>query len=130
VQLSVRLFASLREAAGASFLTIELPDNATADSLTAAISETYPHLRELGAARVSVNYEYVNNDHPLQATDEVAIIPPVSGGSLPYFEITDQVLTTESVSDLVRSPECGAVTVFVGTARRTSQGREVEHLEY
>lgn len=130
MQLSVRLFASLREAAGSSFVTIELPDNATADSLTARISEKYPQLKELGAARVSVNYEYVTGDHPVKASDEVALIPPVSGGSRGHFEITPEELTAESVSNLVRSPECGAVTVFLGTARRMSRGREVEYLEY
>ena len=47
-----------------------------------------------------------------------------------HLEITPDPLTAESVADLVRSPECGAVTVFLGTARRMSQGREVEYLEY
>jgi molybdopterin synthase catalytic subunit len=79
---------------------------------------------------VSVNYEYVNDDHPLRDADEVALIPPVSGGSEGFYEITEEELTTESVADLVRSPECGAVTVFLGTARRMSRGREVLYLEY
>src|SRR5439155_20649488 len=64
------------------------------------------------------------------ATDELAVIPPVSGGSGPHFEITPEELTGDSVADLVRSPDCGAITVFLGTARRTSRGREVEYLEY
>jgi molybdopterin synthase catalytic subunit len=130
MQLSVRLFASVKEAVGASYVTVELPEGATVEQLTRELRTRYPHVRELPETRVSVNYEYVGNDHALHATDEVAIIPPVSGGSLPYFEITDRPLTAESVSDIVTSPDCGAVTVFLGTARRTSGGREVEYLEY
>jgi len=127
---SVRLFASVREAVGSPTVDVELPENATVATLTQVMQDRYPHIRELPGARISVNYEYVGHDHPLRATDELAVIPPVSGGSGPHFEITPDELTADSVADLVGSPECGAVTVFLGTARRTSRGREVAYLEY
>jgi len=111
-------------------IDIELPDDATVESVTQAMQARYPQIRELPGARVSVNYEYVDAGHPIRATDELAVIPPVSGGSLPDFEITPNELTGDAVADLVRSPDCGAITVFLGTARRTSRGREVEYLEY
>jgi molybdopterin synthase catalytic subunit len=79
---------------------------------------------------VSVNYEYVDEEYPLTDRDEVALIPPVSGGSTGHFEITDEELTADSVARLVGSPDHGAVTVFLGTARRMSRGREVDYLEY
>jgi molybdopterin synthase catalytic subunit len=79
---------------------------------------------------VSVNYEYVDEEHPLTDRDEVALIPPVSGGSTGHFEITEEELTADSVARLVGSPDHGAVTVFLGTARRMSRGREVDYLEY
>jgi molybdopterin synthase catalytic subunit len=130
MQLSVRLFASVREAIGEPSLTVDVPDGATVGFLTQVIHAQFPQVRDLPPAMVSVNYEYAAEDHPLREGDQIALIPPVSGGSGPFFEITEGELTAESVSDLVRSPECGAITVFLGTARRTSNGREVEYLEY
>lgn len=129
MRLSVRLFASAREAVGASSLSLDLPDGATVSTLVHELRSTYPLLSTLPELVISVNYEYAAGDTRLDERDEVALIPPVSGGA-PAFEITKDELTAESVSDLVRSPECGAVTVFLGTARRMSRGREVEYLEY
>lgn len=130
MQLSVRLFASVREALGTSALTVELPENATVGTLTEELHSRFPQMRDLPPAMVSVNFEYVGEDHPLRENDQVAVIPPVSGGGHRHFEITADPLTGDSVAELVRSPECGAITVFLGTARRMSRGREVEHLEY
>jgi len=130
MQLSVRLFASVREAVGEQSISVDLPEGATVSLLTQELHARFPQIRDLPPAMVSVNYEYVGGEHPLHEGDQVAIIPPVSGGGGPQFEITRGELTAESVSDLVRSPECGAVTTFLGTARRTSNGREVEYLEY
>jgi molybdopterin converting factor subunit 1 len=130
MQVSVRLFASVREALGTSAVTVELPDNATVGALTRELHSRFPQMRDLPPAMVSVNFEYVGEDHPLRDNDQVAVIPPVSGGAHRHFEITADPLTGDSVAELVRSPECGAVTVFLGTARRMSRGREVEYLEY
>lgn len=130
MQLSVRLFASVREALGTSAITLDLPAGATVGTLTRELHSRYPQMRDLPPAMVSVNFEYVGEDHPLRENDQVAVIPPVSGGSNRHFEITDEPLTGDSVAELVRSPECGAITVFLGTARRMSRGREVEYLEY
>jgi len=130
LQLSVRLFASIREALGSNAVTIDLPDAASVRALLAALTERFPQMRDLPAAMVSVNLEYVGEDHVLHENDQVALIPPVSGGSNRHFQITAEPLTGDSVADLVRSPDCGAITVFLGTARRMSRGREVEYLEY
>jgi MoaE-MoaD fusion protein len=130
MQVNVRLFASIREALGTNSLAVDVPANASVQSLLDQLKATYPQFATFPEAMVSVNYEYVSKDHPLRESDEVALIPPVSGGSEGHFEITDQELTTDSVAELVRSPECGAVTVFLGTARRMSRGREVQYLEY
>jgi len=130
VQLSVRLFASVREALGSNSLTLDLADGATVGNLLGELKDRFPQMRDLPAAMVSVNLEYVGEDHPLRENDQVALIPPVSGGSNRHFEITPDPLTGDSVAELVRSPECGAITVFLGTARRMSRGREVEYLEY
>jgi molybdopterin synthase catalytic subunit len=99
-------------------------------SFISILTARYPHIAQLPEARVSVNYEYVDDQYPLTDRDEVALIPPVSGGSTGHFEITDEELTADSVARLVGSPDHGAVTVFLGTARRMSRGREVDYLEY
>jgi molybdopterin synthase catalytic subunit len=130
MQVNVRLFASIREALGTNSVAVDVPEGTDVRSLIEQLRATYPQFATLPEAMVSVNYEYVRDDHPLRESDEVALIPPVSGGSDGFYEISDDVLTTESVADLVRSPECGAVTVFLGTARRMSRGREVLYLEY
>ncbi|MEA2639222.1 MAG: MoaE-MoaD fusion protein [Chloroflexota bacterium] len=131
MRVSVRLFASVREAIGTSQVLVDLPDAATAADLSSILQSTYPDVRGIPEARVSVNYEYVEANHVIKANDEVALIPPVSGGSAKQLlAITDQELTADLVSDLVRSPEWGAVVTFVGTARRMSRGREVSYLEY
>jgi molybdopterin synthase catalytic subunit len=130
VQLSVRLFASVREALGVNAISLDLPEGATVAALNRELQARYPQLRDLPPAMVSVNFEYVGEDHPLRENDQIAVIPPVSGGSNRHFEITAAPLSGDSVAELVRSPECGAITVFLGTARRMSRGREVEYLEY
>ncbi len=130
VQVTVRLFASIREALGTSIVMVDIPDGVDVATLKRELRATYPQFATLPEAMVSVNYEYVTDDHTLRPADEVALIPPVSGGSEGSYEITDEEPTTESVAKLVSSPECGAVTVFLGTARRMSRGREVLYLEY
>lgn len=113
---------------GSPELAIDLPAGATVRTLVQQLRAGYPQLASLPEVVISVNYEYANGDQALRESDEIALIPPVSGGA--HFEITREPLTAESVAELVRSPECGAVTTFLGTARRMSGGREVEYLEY
>lgn len=129
MRLVVRLFASAREALGTSTVDVDLPFGATVGQLLDELRRTHPRLATTPELLVSVNLEYAANDRALREYDEIALIPPVSGGA-PQFEITEQELTAESVIRLVESPDCGAVTVFLGTARRVSRGREVEYLEY
>ena len=80
----------------------------------------------------AVNAEYVSPDHPVTPLDEVALIPPVSGGSDdgPYFQITNDVLDPTALHNLVLSPQAGAVSLFVGVVRDNNLGRDVHYLEY
>jgi molybdopterin synthase catalytic subunit len=121
VKVRVRLFAGLRERAGWSERELE--------GVT-RVDEVWPSL-SLGAEPegllYAVNKEYVQRDRELADGDEVAVIPPVSGGS---FRLSDERLSLEAVVDEVRSENAGAIATFVGTTRVESRGRTVEHLDY
>lgn len=80
--IRVRFFASLRERVRRSELEATLPDGATVADLWAALCDQYPQIAALGASMsFAVNRDYVDRAHRLAAGDEVAVIPPVSGGS-------------------------------------------------
>lgn len=122
VRVSVRLFAGLRERAGIARL--ELDDVAT-------VADVWPRLdlgEEPGGLLYAVNREYVDRSQPLQDGDEVALIPPVSGGA--PFLITSEPVDVSHVVAEVERDEAGAIASFVGTVRRSSRGRNVQYLEY
>jgi molybdopterin synthase catalytic subunit len=117
----VRLFAGLRERAG--WAEREL------DGLE-RVADVWPQLGlgdEPTGLLYAVNREYADRDRELRDGDEVAVIPPVSGGA---FLLSDSPLSLESVVAEVASTEAGAIATFVGTTRVQSRGRTVTHLEY
>jgi MoaE-MoaD fusion protein len=121
MRVTVRLFAGLRELAGRP--SFELEDVAT-------VADVWPRLGlgdEPGGLLYAVNREYVSVDHTLADGDEVALIPPVSGGS---FRLTGEPLDVAAVLREVESPDAGAVASFVGSVRRRSRERDVLHLDY
>jgi molybdopterin synthase catalytic subunit len=121
VPVTVRLFAGLRERAGWS--RRELDGVARVGDVWAAL--------ELGdeppGLLYALNKAYVEREHELADGDEVALIPPVSGGA---FLLSEQPLSLEAVVEEVASDEAGAVATFVGTTRVHSRGRTVTQLEY
>jgi len=123
VHVRVRLFAALRERAGSGSVEIELPDGAV-------LGDVWP-LLDLGdepeGLLYAVNRSYARASAPLASGDEVAVIPPVSGGD---FRLSERPLSLDDVVGEVRSEEAGAIATFVGTTRNRSRGREVLHLEY
>ncbi len=79
--ITVKLFAAMRDLAGSDNETVELPDGATVADLRRELGKQLPLARTLLArSAVAVNHDSADNDKPIQATDEVAVIPPVSGG--------------------------------------------------
>jgi len=120
VNVTVRLFAGLRERAGSERIVVELPDGAVVRDLLAAM-ELQP-----GQCVVAINHEYVRADAPIGAGDEVALIPPVSGGEGPVraVRITEDPLDLAALATAVRDPRAGAVVCFEGVTR------DVPTLEY
>jgi molybdopterin converting factor subunit 1 len=80
LRVDVRFFALFRERTGASVDTIQLPDGATSSDLLVLLHDKYPSLPPSDSLMVAVNSQYADRDHPLADGDEVALIPPVSGG--------------------------------------------------
>ena len=119
----MRLFAGLRERAGAGRLELELPE-------LAAVADVWPALdlgEEPPGLLYAVNRAYAELDQPLAADDEVALIPPVSGGA---FRLTAGPVNLTAVIVEVVDDQAGAIATFVGTVRAQSRGREVIALEY
>jgi molybdopterin converting factor subunit 1 len=126
MNVSVRLFAGLRERAGTDRLDVELPDGARVADVLAALAST-----PVGALRprecvVAVNREYAAPDAPVRAGDEIALVPPVSGGSdaVRHVMVTDEPLDLAALAARVRDPRAGAVVLFEGVTR------EVPELDY
>ena len=130
----MRLFAALRERAGSASVDVVLADGATVGDVWAplALGDEPPGLL------YAVNRAYAERSELLSDGDEIAVIPPVSGGeALPSgsepqsrFRLSEEPLSVEAAVEQVRSAEAGAVATFVGTTRARSRGREVLYLDY
>jgi molybdopterin synthase catalytic subunit/molybdopterin converting factor small subunit len=117
----VRLFAGLREQAGWSERELDG---------VARVRDVWPALGlgdEPAGLLYAVNREYADPGQELHDGDEVALIPPVSGGA---FRVTEEPLSLDLVVAEVADERAGAIATFTGTVRRQSRGREVTHLEY
>ena len=123
MQVTIRLFAGLRERAGTGSRRLELPDGAM-------LGDVWPALdlgEEPSGLLYAVNKRYADPGTALGDGDEVALIPPVSGGD---FRLTDEPLSLDAVVREVQRDEAGAVASFLGTVRNRSRGRTVLYLEY
>jgi molybdopterin synthase catalytic subunit len=130
MDVQVRLFASLRERAGTALLELELADGATVADALAQLAWLTGGMR----AALAVNREYASESTPLAPGDELALIPPVSGGSEshqsggpagpPHVRVTREPLAAARLEALVRDPRAGAVVTFQGVTR------EVPALQY
>jgi len=123
MRITVKLFAALREQAGTRERVIELGDGARLGHVWEALA-LGAEPRGLLYAR---NREYAPPEEALADGDEVALIPPVSGGD---FRLSEEPLSVEAAIAEVARDEAGAVATFVGTTRNRSRDREVLHLEY
>ena len=119
MKVRVRLFAVLRERAGARELELELPEGARVRDALAAVGDLAAGMPLV----MAVNREYADGDEVLHADDELALIPPVSGGavSAPHVLVTDAPLSLDSLAARVRDPRAGAVVTFSGVTRDVAQ---------
>ncbi len=119
--MTVRLFAGLRERAGWSTREVDCVERVGDVWARLALGD------EPDGLLYAVNKDYAARDRELADGDEVALIPPVSGGA---FLLSAEPLDLSAAVAEVQSAEAGAIATFVGTTRVHSRGREVQHLEY
>jgi MoaE-MoaD fusion protein len=120
MSVTVKVFAGLRERAGWGERELE----------AASVAEVWPQLGlgdEPAGLLYAVNQEYADRSRALMDGDEVAIIPPVSGGA---FRLVDRPIDLDAVVAEVEDERAGAIATFQGTVRRQSRGRQVIALEY
>jgi len=133
MQLVVRLFATLKDRAKTNQLAVELSDGATVRTLRERLAADYPALvTSLPTCLVAVNQEFAFADTPLRAGDEVALFPPVSGGTdwPTITRITPDPLDVYQVIHSLTLPTTGAVVVFTGAVRGSEQDKQVVQLFY
>jgi molybdopterin synthase catalytic subunit len=133
MNVRVRLFASAREAAGVGHLLLELPNGQAVRDAIAAITTLHPQVGDIRQMVIAKNREYVGLEEPLADGDELALIPPVSGGAISTPErilVRATPLSLDAAIAAVRGPDAGGIVVFLGTVRDASRGKRVRHLEY
>jgi molybdopterin synthase catalytic subunit len=133
VRVRARLFARLREQAGTDRVDLELPGAPTVADAYAELRSRRPGLEpDRAAIRAARNQVFCDWDDALSDGDEVAFIPPVSGGhaAAPHIEITEDVLDARRLEAAVAHAGAGAICTFTGIVRDNARGQAVTHLEY
>jgi molybdopterin synthase catalytic subunit len=137
MRVRVLFFGQLREITGVAEDHADLSDGARVEDLYERYGRRYPRLNDFRASvAASVNQEYANWRSPLAQDDEVAFLPPVSGGNhaplltTDLFELTRQPIPVDALLKSLRAPEDGALIIFDGFVRNNFKGRRTLHLEY
>src|SRR5712692_6398712 len=134
IAVRTRLFARLREQAGTDAESLEVQAGSTVADVYDALRKLHPALEtNRESVRAAVNQEFAEWDAVIANGDEVAFIPPVSGGAHAVgvlFELTTAPLDARRLEAAVAHPGAGAICTFTGIVRDSSRGRSVTHLEY
>ncbi len=131
MKIQVRYFAVFRERLGRDSETIDLPPGADVAAAVAHLSGRHEPVRALaGRFQVAVNQTVVDSATPLHDGDELALIPPVAGGSDRHVVVAEAPPSLERCLAAVGGDSMGGLVSFTGVVRRTSRGREVDHIVY
>lgn len=133
MQIRVLFFGVLKDLAGKPSDSLSLPENATLGDVLSHYEQVIPRLKETASSlAMSVNQEYAGPSTKLRPGDEVALLPPVSGGSETrgHAAIVREAIDTASVLQDLKRPEDGAVAVFEGIVRNHTRGRRTLYLDY
>jgi MoaE-MoaD fusion protein len=142
MQVKLLFFATLKDIVGSRQLQLDIPKGTTVSDLWDRLESSYPRLRPYRSiVLTSVNEEYVDRAAPISDGDEVALFPPVSGGSTPsdvevmeqpreVYRITREAIDARSIAGMMLRPEAGAICIFEGVVRNNSKGKATRYLEY
>lgn len=132
MQVKVLFFGQLRDIIGRSQEAVELAEGASLADLLAHYRRTHPRLEDFQPSlALSLNQEYADLSAPLHHGDEVALLPPVSGGSAEdCIRLTRTVIRPEEFLPRLKAPADGAVVTFDGIVRNHSGGKETLYLDY
>ena len=147
MQISVRAFASYREAIGAPSVRLDVPEGSTPGQVWDQLLGRYPRLAGLLKPHAfAINEEYIEENHPLRERDELVLIPPVSGGAPKssrspqspqssqsteaWVELVERAIDVNALLERVKHPQAGGIVLFLGTVRDNDRGRHVKFLEY
>jgi len=142
ITVRVLFFGGARDAAGHDEIDIALDSPANTESARAQILSQYPELQRFGnSLLLAVNQEYAQPETAIHDGDELALFPPVSGGSEPaqtsvcesppdFFELTTKPIDVGATARRVVLPECGATVTLDGYAREWTKGRRTIYLVY
>ena len=133
MQVRVLLFGILKDLTGRSSDELTLPDDATAFDVLGHYKPAFQGREALlSSIAISVNQEYSRADHQLRPGDEIALLPPVSGGmnDLPYVRLVRECIVPHDIVPKLERPEDGAIVIFDGIVRNNSRGRNTLYLEY
>ena len=133
MQIRVLLFGILKDLTGHSSEELSVPDRATAADIIGHYEQRLAGKRDLLASvAISVNQEYSSADRRLSPGDEVALLPPVSGGADcdPYVRLVHTRIVPHDIVPRLEKPEDGAIVIFDGIVRNTSRGRRTLYLDY
>lgn len=135
MQIRVLFFGVLKDLVGRQSETVELPAGARVDDLLSRYIRHFTRIQEmLPSLALSVNQVYSHSDQLLHDGDEVALLPPVSGGSGeqsdPRIQIVREPISTGTIVESLKKPEDGAAVVFEGVVRNQTRGRRTVYLDY
>ncbi len=130
MNLEVRLFAVCRERCGRDRISVRVPENATVADLRLALSTIEALAPLLPICRIAVNQNFAIDADPLGPNDELAVIPPVSGGSGIFAALRDAPISISEAEAQVAHAGAGAIVGFTGTVRDRTGEHQVVALEY
>ena len=142
MHVNLLFFATLKDIVGAHQLLVDVPAGSTVNDLWDSLESSYPRLRPYRSiVLTSVNEEYADRAAAVSDGDEVAMFPPVSGGSTSseievlerpreVYRITRETIDARSLATLMLRPEAGAICIFEGVVRNNSKGKTTRFLEY
>jgi MoaE-MoaD fusion protein len=130
MRVQVLFFGQLKDLTGRSSETLPLGERATVGDVLQHYGNKFPDIQKLSSSlALSINREYASQDAPLRDGDEVALLPPVSGGA-PRASIVREKIDPHQIVPPMERPEDGAIAMFDGIVRNNSRGRQTLYLEY